>query len=284
MIKIGKRQKLVINNFSSVGAYLDARTGDSKDNILLPNNELEDRDLKEGDEVEVLIYMDSEDRPVATFRKTEALVGTLAKLEVTDIHPTLGAFMDWGLKKELLLPKRQQETDVEIGKKYLVGIYEDSKGRLSATMKIYKFLLPSTSMKKNDIVSGTVYRINDEIGVFVAVEDRYFGLIPKNEYFKNYKIGDEIEARVIRVREDGKLDLSPRELAYLQLDKDAELILEKMRILKDSFRFNDKTNPEQIVNYFNMSKKAFKRAIGNLLKQGKIEKTEDGYFKLVNKK
>lgn len=284
MIKIGKRQKLVINNFASIGAYLDAETGDSKDNILLPNNELEDRELKEGDEVEVLVYMDSEDRPVATFRKTEALVGTLAKLEVTDIHPTLGAFMDWGLKKELLLPKRQQETDVEIGKKYLVGIYEDSKGRLSATMKIYKFLLPSTSMKKNDIVSGTVYRINDEIGVFVSVEDRYFGLIPKNEYFKNYKIGDEIAARVIRVREDGKLDLSPRELAYLQLDKDAELILEKMRILKDSFRFNDKTNPEQIVNYFNMSKKAFKRAIGNLLKQGKIEKTEDGYFKLVSKK
>lgn len=284
MIKIGKRQKLIINNFASVGAYLDAGTGDSKDNILLPNNELEDRELKEGDEVEVLVYMDSEDRPVATFRKTEALVGTLAKLEVTDIHPTLGAFMDWGLKKELLLPKRQQETEVEVGKKYLVGIYEDSKGRLSATMKIYKFLLPSTSMKKNDIVSGTVYRINDEIGVFVAVEDRYFGLIPKNEYFKNYKIGDEIEARVIRVREDGKLDLSPRELAYLQLDKDAEFILEKMRILKDSFRFNDKTSPEQIVDYFNMSKKAFKRAIGNLLKHGKIEKTEDGYFKLVSKK
>ena len=235
MIKIGKRQKLKINNFASVGAYLDAETGDAKDNILLPNNELEDRDLKEGDEVEVLIYMDSEDRPVATFRKTEALVGTLAKLEVTDIHPTLGAFMNWGLTKDLLLPKRQQEVDVEIGKKYLVGIYEDSKGRLSATMKIYKFLLPSTSMEKNDIVTGTVYRINPELGVFVAVEDRYFGLIPPNEYFKEYKVGDEIEARVIRVREDGKLDLSPRELAYLQADKDAELILEKMRLLKDSF-------------------------------------------------
>ncbi|MBR8700356.1 Conserved virulence factor B [Fusobacterium sp. DD29] len=283
MIKIGKRQKLKINNFASVGAYLDAETGDSKDNILLPNNELEDRDLKEGDEVEVLVYMDSEDRPVATFRKTEALVGTLAKLEVTDIHPTLGAFMDWGLTKDLLLPKRQQEAEVEIGKKYLVGIYEDSKGRLSATMKIYKFLLPSTSMKKNDVVTGTVYRINPEIGVFVAVEDRYFGLIPKNEYFKEYKVGDEIEARVIRVREDGKLDLSPRELAYLQADKDAELILEKMRLLKDSFRFNDKTSSEQIVDYFNMSKKAFKRAIGNLLKHKKIEKTEDGYFRIVKK-
>lgn len=281
MIKIGKRQKLKINNFASVGAYLDAETGDTKDNILLPNNELEDRDLKEGDEVEVLIYMDSEDRPVATFRKTEALVGTLAKLEVTDIHPTLGAFMNWGLTKDLLLPKRQQEVDVEIGKKYLVGIYEDSKGRLSATMKIYKFLLPSTSMEKNDIVTGTVYRINPELGVFVAVEDRYFGLIPPNEYFKEYKVGDEIEARVIRVREDGKLDLSPRELAYLQADKDAELILEKMRLLKDSFRFNDKSSPEEIINYFNMSKKAFKRAIGNLLKNKKIIKTEDGYFKLV---
>ena len=281
MIKIGKRQKLKINNFASVGAYLDAETGDTKDNILLPNNELEDRDLKEGDEVEVLVYMDSEDRPVATFRKTEALVGTLAKLEVTDTHPTLGAFLDWGLTKDLLLPKRQQETNVEIGKKYLVGIYEDSKGRLSATMKIYKFLLTSKTIKKNDVVTGTVYRINPEIGVFVAVEDRYFGLMPKNEYFKEYKIGDEVEARVIRVREDGKLDLSPRELAYIQADKDGELILEKMRILKDSFRFNDKTSPEQITSYFNMSKKAFKRAIGNLLKNKKIEKTEDGYFKLV---
>lgn len=281
MIKIGKRQKLKINNFASVGAYLDAETEDAKDNILLPNNELEGRDLNVGDEVEVLIYMDSEDRPVATFRKTEALVGTLAKLEVTDIHPTLGAFMDWGLTKDLLLPQRQQEVKVEIGKKYLVGIYEDSKGRLSATMKIYKFLLPTDGIKKNDIVSGTVYRINEEIGIFVAVEDRYFGLIPKNEYFKEYQVGDVIEARVIRVREDGKLDLSPRELAFIQVDSDAELILSKMRILKDSFRFTDKTPSDEIVNYFGISKKAFKRAIGNLLKNKKIEKTEDGYFKIV---
>ncbi|WP_410207463.1 S1 RNA-binding domain-containing protein [Fusobacterium sp.] len=280
MIKIGKRQKLKINNFASVGAYLDAETGDSNDNILLPNNELEGKELKEGDEVEVLIYMDSEDRPVATFRKTEALVGTLAKLEVTDIHPTLGAFMDWGLTKDLLLPKKQQEIEVELGKKYLVGIYEDSKGRLSATMRIYKFLLPSTAIEKNDIVNGTVYRINPEIGVFVAVEDRYFGLIPKNEYFREYKVGDEIEARVIRVREDGKLDLSSRELSYIQADKDAELILEKMRLLKDSFRFTDKSSSEEIVDYFNMSKKAFKRAMGGLLKSQKVEKTEDGFFRL----
>ena len=146
MIKIGKRQKMIVDRFTSVGAYLTEVEKEGEEiediSILLPNNELEERELKEGDEVEVLIYMDSEDRPVATFRKTEALVGTLAKLEVTDVNPKLGAFMDWGLKKELLLPRGQQEIQVEVGKKYLVGIYEDSKGRLSATMKIYKLILP----------------------------------------------------------------------------------------------------------------------------------------------
>ncbi|WP_294707641.1 S1-like domain-containing RNA-binding protein [uncultured Fusobacterium sp.] len=287
MIKIGKRQKMIVDRFTSVGAYLTEVEKEGEEiediSILLPNNELEERELKEGDEVEVLIYMDSEDRPVATFRKTEALVGTLAKLEVTDVNPKLGAFMDWGLKKELLLPRGQQEIQVEVGKKYLVGIYEDSKGRLSATMKIYKFLLPSTSIKKNDIVSGTVYRIEPNIGVFVAVEDRYFGLIPKIEYFKDYKVGDEIEARVIRVREDGKIDLTPRERAYIQIDEDAELILGKMRLLGDSFGFTDKSSPEEIIDYFNMSKKAFKRAMGNLLKNGKVEKNEKGYYRLVKK-
>lgn len=287
MIKIGKRQKMIVDRFTSVGAYLTEVEKDGEEiediSILLPNNELEERELKEGDEVEVLIYMDSEDRPVATFRKTEALVGTLAKLEVTDVNPKLGAFMDWGLKKELLLPRGQQEIQVEVGKKYLVGIYEDSKGRLSATMKIYKFLLPSTSIKKNDIVSGTVYRIEPNIGVFVAVEDRYFGLIPKIEYFKDYKVGDEIEARVIRVRDDGKIDLTPRERAYIQIDEDAELILGKMRLLGDSFGFTDKSSPEEIIDYFNMSKKAFKRAMGNLLKNGKVEKNEKGYYRLVKK-
>lgn len=281
MIKIGKRQKLKINNFSKVGAYLDAETGDEKDNILLPNNELDERQLNVGDEVEVLIYMDSEDRPIATFRKTEALVGTLAKLEVVDINKNIGAFLDWGLTKDLLLPNRQQETNVKIGKKYLVGIYEDSKGRLSATMKIYKFLMPNNSYKKNDIVSGTVYRINDDIGVFVAVDDRYYGLIPKSEIYKKYEIGDDIECRITRVREDGKLDLSPRALAIDEIDGDAELILTKMRLLKDSFKFNDKSSPEEIKNYFGISKKAFKRAMGNLFKNHKIEKDSDGNFKLA---
>lgn len=279
MIKIGKRQKLVINNFSSVGAYLYAGTEDDKDNILLPNNELEGRNLNEGDEVEVLIYRDSEDRLIATFRKTEALVGTLAKLEVVDTHPKLGAFLDWGLNKDLMLPRSQQETNVEIGKKYLVGLYEDSKGRISATMKIYKFLMPSNNINKGDEVSATVYRINDDIGTFVAVEDRYFGLIPKSEYFEKFKVGEELSLRVIRVREDGKLDLSPRKIISSQMENDAELVLSKMRILKDNFRFTDKSSPDDIMDYFGITKKAFKRAIGKLLKDGLIEKDNE-FFKI----
>ena len=259
MIKVGKRQTMLVDHFASVGAYLVpvlVEEEEEKIEILLPNNELEERELQEGEEVEVLIYRDSEDRLIATFRKTEALVGTLAKLEVVDTNPRLGAFLDWGLTKDLLLPVSQQEVRAEIGKRYLVGIYEDSKGRLSATMKIYNFLLPNHDFSKNDTVKGTVYRVNDEIGVFVAVEDRYFGLIPKSECFQAFEVGEELDLRIIRVREDGKLDVSPRVILSEQISKDAEVILQKMRILKDHFRFNDDSSPEDIKDYFSMSKKS----------------------------
>lgn len=277
MIKIGKRQTLTIVNFTKHGAYLDAGTEEPRDNILLPNNELEERDLHEGDEVEVLIYRDSEDRMTATFRKTEALVGTLAKLEVVDINPALGAFLNWGLNKDVLLPNGQQNIKVQKGETHLVGLYEDSKGRVSATMKIYNFLLPCKDYEKNDMVTGTVYNINPEVGVFVAVDDRYFGLIPISEVFRPFEVGEEVEARVIRVREDGKLDLALRALKIQQMDKDAEFILEKMNLLKENFRFSDSSTPEEIKDFFDMSKKAFKRAVGNLLKNGLIEKTEKGF-------
>jgi hypothetical protein len=144
-------------------------------------------------------------------------------------------------------------------------------------MKIYKFLMPNSTYEKNDFVTGTVYGIDPNIGVFVAVDDRYFGMIPKNECFKKFNIGEEIEARVIRVREDGKLDLTPRDLAFKQIDADAQVILEKMKLLKEHFRFNDNSSPEDIQKYFGISKKAFKRAIGGLLKKGLIDKTETGF-------
>ena len=269
MIKIGKRQSMKINNFSSKGLYLDAGTGETQDNILLPNNEIEGRELQPGDDLDVMIYRDSEDRLIATLRKTHLTVGTIGKLVVTDVNEKLGAFLDWGLKKELLLPYAQ-----------IVGLYEDSRGRLSTTMKIYSFLMPNKDYQKNDSVEGTVYRINPEIGVFVAVDDRYFGLIPSSECFRDFEVGEKISARVIRVREDGKLDLALRDLAFMQMDKDGQVIVAKMKVLKTYFRFNDSSSPETIKEYFGISKKAFKRAMGRLLKEEIIEKTEEGYFKL----
>lgn len=278
MIKIGKRQKLKVSNYTPIGLYLDAETEDEKDNILLPKNEFELLEKKPeiGEELDVFIYRDSEDRLISTLRTTYATVGTLAKLEATDVTP-IGAFLDWGLKKDILLPKGQEICKIEMGKKYLVGLYEDKKGRVSATMKIYNFLLPCKDYQKNDIVRGTVYSIDEEIGVFVAVDERYFGMMPNNEFFKEFQIGEEISARVIRVREDGKLDLAPRQLAYQQMNEDENIILEKMKVLKDAFHFNDKSSPEEIYDYFGISKKAFKRAMGGLLKNNLVEKTEKGF-------
>ncbi len=279
MVKIGKRQRLKIYSFKSSGAYLDVGTGEAKDCILLPNSEIEGKDLTVGDEVDVLIYRDSEDRLTATLKKTKLLVGEIGRLRVTDINK-IGIFLDWGLPKELLLPHSQVVGSVEIADEVLVGVYEDSKGRVSATMKIYNFLLPAKGYQRNDIVNGTVYNINMEHGVFVAVDNRYFGLIPKVECFRRFEIGEELEARVIQVREDGKLNLAVRERIVEQMDRDAELIISKMKILKSYFRFNDNSSPEDIREYFGISKKAFKRGIGKLLKEGRIEKNEDGNFVL----
>ena len=280
IIKMGKRQKLTVNNISTIGAYLDAETGNTDDNVLLPNNQIEGKNIQEGDVVDVFIYRDSEDRLIATFEASFAVAGTMAKLKVVDIAP-FGAFLDWGLSKDLLLPKGQEECRVEVGKTYLVGLFEDKKGRVSATMNVYKFLLPNFDLEKNELVAGTIYRIVPEIGIFVAIEDRYYGLIPNNEFFGNYKVGDEIEARVIRTREDGKVDLSPMLLAHVQMDKDASMILESIQTnYHKKLTISDKSSPEDIKREFGLSKKAFKRAIGGLLKNRLIEKTEAG-FKLT---
>ncbi len=275
MIKIGKRQKMKINNISSIGVYLDAQTGETSDNILLPNNEIEDLELEVGQELNVFIYRDSEDRLIATLKQTKAMIGTITRLEVVDVN-AIGAFLDWGLEKDLLLPKGQEEGILRVGDNPLVGLYEDNKGRVSATMNIYKFLLSTFNFEENDRVTGTVYRVNSDIGVFVAVEDRYFGLIPKSECFKEYEVGEEVSCRIIRIREDGKLDLSTRELKIQQMDKDAEIILDMMR--KGTFDLNDKSSPEDIKRELNMSKKAFKRAIGSLYKNKLILKTENGFI------
>lgn len=274
MINMGKIQTLKVANIAKIGAYLDARTEDTNDNVLLPNNQLPEN-IEVGDEIDVFVYRDSEDRPIATRKKPLIQEGELALLEVKE-NTRIGAFLDMGLEKDLLLPFKEQKYKLQAGKKYLVGAYLDKGDRLTATTYVGRFLRTDSPYKYGDWVKGTVYSLSDEIGALVAVDSKYKGLIPKSETYKEIKIGEEVECRVARVRDDGKLDLSLREVAYKQIDKDAEMILQKIERYDGFLPLNDKSNPEDIKDRLKVSKAAFKRAVGKLLKEGKIEQTEKG--------
>lgn len=279
MIEIGKLQKLRIANFTSFGAYLDAGTGVRHDNILLPIKQLPE-DAKEGDELEVFIYRDSEERLIATRKKPLAQLGELAYLKVTAMTK-IGAFLDIGLERGLFLPFHEQKFPIKVDKGYLVKVYLDKSQRLSATTRIYEYLTAETPYQKNDKVVGTVYSVNPEMGAFVAVDNKYMGLIPKNEYFTELLEGDQVEARVIRVREDGKLDLSPRELSYIQMDNDTLKILQGIKNHEGFLSLNDKSSPLEIESRLHMSKAAFKRALGKLLKENKVVQIDGGLKETV---
>ncbi|AET67334.1 hypothetical protein Desor_1694 [Desulfosporosinus orientis DSM 765] len=274
MIEIGRYYKLKITNFTSFGAYLDTGTSERRDNILLPIKQVPEG-AKEGDEIEVFIYRDSEERLIATTRRPLAQLGDLAYLQVS-AKTKIGAFLDWGLERGLFLPFREQKYTVEVGKCYLVKVYLDKSQRLCATTEIYEYLTADSPYKKNDRVVGVVYAIRPQIGVFVAVDNQYYGLIPRNEHFSELKEGDQVEARVIRVREDGKLDLSTRERSYIQMDSDAVKILEGIKNHDGFLALNDKSSPIEIQSRLNMSKAAFKRGLGKLLKENKVIQSDGG--------
>lgn len=274
MIELGKKQKLEIVRFTQIGAYLNSKKDKSDDDILLPQKQLP-KGIKEGDEIEVFVYRDSKDRIIATTRSPKIKMGELAALEVVETTK-IGAFLDWGLEKDLFLPFKEQTCKVKKGNKYLVGIYIDKSDRLCATMHVNKQLSNESPYNENDIVKGKIYGISKEIGAFVAVDDKYRGLIPKKELYEDYKLGDEVEVRITNVKQDGKLDLSLRKKAYKQMDCDVELILNELKKHGGKLAFNDKSSPEKIKSEFKMSKRAFKRAVGRLLKEGKIKITEKG--------
>ena len=278
MVEIGKVQTLKIANFTSFGAYLDAGTGVRHDNILLPIKQVPE-DSKEGDELEVFIYRDSEERLIATRKKTLAQLGELYYLRVT-AKTQIGAFLDIGLERDLFLPFHEQKFPIKVGKSYLVKVYLDKSQRLSATTEIYEYLSAESTYQKNDKVVGTVYSMNPEMGAFIAVDNKYMGLIPVNEFFSELHEGDQVEARVIRVREDGKLDLSPRDLSYIQMDQDTLKILQGIKDYEGFLALNDKSSPLEIKSRLQMSKAAFKRAVGKLLKENKVVQTEGGLKEL----
>lgn len=271
MLELGKRQVLEIVKKTDFGIYL-AESEDSQDKVLLPKKEVPEG-ASCGDKMDVFLYRDSKDRMIATTRHPKLMLGEVAVLEVKDVTK-IGAFLDWGLEKDLMLPFKQQTRKVRQGEQCLVALYIDKSGRLAATMNVYEYLDLNSPYKKDDHVQGRIYQISEQFGVFVAVDDKYSGLIPRRDAAGNYYIGDMIEARVTAVKPDGKLDLSSREKAYLQIEEDAEAIMEAIEEFSGVLPFTDKANPEVIKRELGLSKNAFKRGVGRLLKEGRIVITE----------
>ncbi|MEY8521557.1 S1 RNA-binding domain-containing protein [bacterium 1XD8-76] len=267
MIELGKRQKLAIVKEVDFGVYL----GDEKEKVLLPGKQVPEG-AKKGDELEVFIYRDSSDRLIATTNMPKLRLGEVALLKVSDVTK-IGAFLDWGLEKELLLPFREQTYRVKPGEDCLAALYIDKSGRLCATMKLYHYLKSDSPYHREDTVTGRIYEISGNFGTFVAVDDRYSALIPKKQMYgeKEFQVGEVITARVTEVKEDGKLDLSVRKKAYLQIDEDAEKLMKIIERSDGVLPFSDKADPEVIRRETGMSKNEFKRAAGRLYKEHRIE-------------
>ena len=268
MIEIGRWQKLKMVRSKDFGVYL-AEQEEDKDAVLLPKKQVPEG-LKIGDEIRVFIYLDSSDRQIATVNEPLITLGEVAKLKVASVGK-IGAFMDWGLEKDILLPFKEMEGRVREGKEYLVYMYIDKSGRPCVSMRLYGHLAADAPYQKGDEAEPYVYRVNDQMGAFVAVDNKYQGLIPKQEIHKKLYVGDVLPVRVSEVREDGKLNLALGKPAYRQMEEDSEMVYQAILSYDGVLPFTDKASPQLIEREMGLSKNAFKRAVGRLLKEGRIE-------------
>lgn len=272
MIELGKWQELYMSRRTDHGIYLSdtetTRKGDA-DDVLLPRNQAPE-DIRRGDALKVFVYRDSKDRLIATVHEPKITLGEVKVLNVVSTSK-IGAFVDWGLEKDLLLPFAQQTKRVVSGEDVLVSLYIDKSNRLALTMNVYEQLSCDSPYAKDDKVSGRVYQISDRFGAFVAVDDMYSALIPAKEVTPDIRIGRIIDARVTDVRDDGKLTLSAKQKAYKQMDVDAAHVLEVIDSFDGVLPFSDSASPEVIMRETGLSKNAFKRAVGRLYKERKVE-------------
>lgn len=272
MLKIGEKQILRIDRQVPFGVYL---TGDvPNERVLLPRSQVPDG-ASIGDELEVFLYKDSEDRLIATRKEPKLTLHQVGYLTVIQVS-RIGAFLDWGLDKDLLLPYHEQPRErVKEGQTVLVAVYLDKSERLCATMNVYPWLRTDSPYKAGDQVSGVVYETSRNFGAFVAVDSIYSALIPRRELVRELKAGEVVQARVTSIKPDGKIDLSIREKGYLQIDADVEAILNMLNEGGGMIPFTDKAAPELIREKTHMSKNEFKRAVGHLLKENKISIEDD---------
>ena len=277
MITIGKTYKLKAVKKLDFGVYLDA---DNLYEVLLPKKYVP-RDLKMGEEIEVFLYLDSEDRPIATTLKPKAQLGEFAYLPVVDIN-NAGAFLDWGLEKDLFVPFAEQHRPMEVGRSYIVYLYLDKlQGRITASSKIDKFL---DDEKPHDFTSKQPVQLlianTTDLGFKAIINNSHWGVLYKDEVHQRLSFGQSINGFIKNIRPDGKIDLTLRDLSSEGVsktrDKNEQLILNYLKRQGDFAPIHDKTDPEIISNLFGISKKAFKKALSNLYKQRIINIEKDG--------
>lgn len=277
-MRLGEYQRLKVIKKVEFGVYLAEREGDET-RVLLPFKQVPENTTV-GDEVEVFLYKDSKDRLIATTNQPKLTLGGLAVLKVLEVGK-IGAFLDWGLEKDLFLPYKEMTTRLDAGDEVLVTLYIDKSKRLCASMKkLYDLMRTDSPYKKDDIVNGRIYEFGHDFGTFVAVDDCYSAMIPAHEDCSHLRIGDIIEAKVLLVKPDGKLDITMREKAYLQMDADAEKVMGVIEEFAGVLPFTDKASPEVIKRETGLSKNAFKRAVGRLYKERRIEITERAIRKI----
>lgn len=260
-----RAQPLKVLQNTDIGSFLELPDGNK---VLLPFAE-QTETPEVGAHIPVYLYKDKGGRLTCTMRKPILGVGEVGVLKIAEIT-RIGAFLDNGVPKQVLLPFKEQICMPKEGSEALVYIYNDKTGRQAATMRVYKHLSNRAPYQADDRVQGFVYEINPDIGIFVAVDNKYFGLIPKAEVFEQYRYGQTVACRVLKVREDGKLDLSAREKAYIAIEKDAEAILAELRKNGGRLPYADRADAKQIEEVYHMSKNQFKRALGSLYKQRKV--------------
>ena len=274
---LGKVARLSIRRFATPGAFLALDRDDLRPNapvVLLPGAEIPEN-AKEGDELAVFVYLDSEDRPVATTRAPLVELGEVTFLPVTDIM-SYGVFVDWGMPKELLVPRAVQTTDMRVGERYAVGVIIDDTGRLAGTMRTAEMLRERGDFQAGEWVHGEAWRRDPEVGLFVIVERKYLGLVPASEP-QSLSRGEAARFRITHVLPDGKIELSLRGHAHEEQGGDAKRILAILS-RPGARKIGDKSSPEEIRALFGLSKKAFKRGVGRLLKERAVEIDGDGFL------
>jgi uncharacterized protein len=274
---LGRTTTLPVRRFGSPGAFLALDAADPRADaplLLLPRSEVPEG-TREGDVLEVFVYLDSQDRPIATTRPPRLTLGEVTFLTVTDVG-RFGAFFDWGLPKELLVPHAEQTRDLRVGERHPVGLYLDDTRRLAGTLKVSEMLTAGGGFTVDSWIEGEAWRKEPGLGVFVIVERRFVGRLPDSEP-NALSRGEAASFRVASVLPDGKIELSLRGHAHEEVERDAQRILAVLGRV-GAPRVGDGSSPEQIRTIFALSKKAFKRAAGRLLKEGAVTIDGEGFL------